>query len=96
MPLLLELAISENPELAKTASKTLAGLAGKDVDAEIVARLPKAEGKVRLVLLQLVGDRLLTAAIPEAIKAASDADLQVRLRALAALGLPLSSKTSPF
>ena len=78
--------MSGNPALAKTAVESLAGLPGKEVDAEIVARLSKAEGKMRLVLLQLVGDRMLTAAMPEVIKASSDPDLQIRLQALATLG----------
>ena len=86
VPLLLELAVDENPALAKTAVESLASLAGKEVDAEIAARLSKAEGKVRLVLLQLVGDRMLTAAIPEVIKASADPDLPTRLQALTTLG----------
>ncbi len=86
VPLLLELAVDKNPALAKTAVESLASLAGKEVDAEIASRLSKAEGKVRLVLLQLVGDRMLTAAIPEVIKASSDPDLQIRLQALTTLG----------
>ena len=92
VPLLLELAADENPVLAKTAAETLAALRSEEVDAEIAARLPKAEGKVRLVLLQLVGDRVMTATIPDVIKAASDADLQVRLQALAALGYAVEFK----
>ena len=92
VPLLLELAVDENPALAKTAVESLASLAGKEVDAEIAARLSKAEGKVRLVLLQLVGDRMLTAAMPEVIKASADPDLQTRLRALATLGYAVEFK----
>lgn len=92
VPLLLEAAASENAALAASAAEALAGLKGKDVDAEIVARLPKAQGKTRLVLLQLVGDRVLTAAVPEAIKAAADTDVQVRLQALQALGYAVEFK----
>ena len=92
VPLLLELAIDPKPELANAALESLSGLSGKEVDAEIVARLPKAAGKVRLLLLQLVGDRLLTAAIPEVIKAVSDPDLQVRLQALTTLGYAVEFK----
>jgi HEAT repeat protein len=86
VPLLLELAAGENPALAKAAVESLADLPGKKVDAEIVARLPGAEGKTRLVLLQLVGDRMLTAAMPEVVKASSDPDLRIRLQALTTLG----------
>jgi HEAT repeat protein len=92
VPLLLELAVDQNPELAAAAMESLSGMSGKEVDAEIVARLSKAEGKVRLLLLQLVGDRMLTKAIPEVIKAVSDPDLQVRLQALATLGYAVEFK----
>jgi HEAT repeat protein len=92
VPLLLELAVDENPALAKTAAESLASLAGKEVDGEIVARLSKAEGKVRRVLLQLVGDRLLTAALPEVIKASSDPDVQIRMQALTTLGYAVEFK----
>ena len=86
------MAVDQNPDLAAAAVESLSGMSGKQVDAEIVARLPKAEGKVRLLLLQLVGDRMLTKAIPEVIKAASDPDLQVRLQALATLGYAIEFK----
>ncbi|MEI8374558.1 MAG: HEAT repeat domain-containing protein [Planctomycetota bacterium] len=92
VPLLLEAAADENASLAATATEALASLRGKEVDAAIADRLPKADGKVRKVLLQLVGDRVLTAAIPDVIKAASDADLQVRLQALTALGYAVEFK----
>ena len=80
------LAVDRKPELASAAFQSLSGLPRKEVDAEIIARLPKAEGKARLLLLQLVGDRMLTAAIPEVIKAASDPDLHIRLQAIMTLG----------
>lgn len=86
VPVLLDLAVSENAAVAAAAVEALAGMSGDQIGADIVARLPKAEGKVRLVLLQLAGDRLLVAAVPEAIKAASASDAQVRVRALATLG----------
>ena len=92
VPLLLQLAVDRNAELAAAAVESLSDMSGKEVDAEIVARLPKAEGKARLLLLQLVGDRMLTKAIPEVIKAASDPDLQVRLQALATLGYAVEFK----
>ena len=92
VPLLLDLAVDANPAVAKTAVESLAALAGKEIDAEIAARLTGAQGNVRRVLLQLAGDRVLTAAIPEVIKAASDPDLQVRLQALSTLGYAVEFK----
>ena len=92
VPLLLEFAVDEKPEMDQAAVEALADLPGKDVDAEIVARLSKAEGKAKFVLLQLVGDRVLTAAVPEVVKAASAPDLQVRLQALTTLGYAVEFK----
>lgn len=92
VPLLLELAADRNPELASAAVESLSGFTGKEVDAEIVARLPTADGRVRIVLLQLVGERVLTAAVPEVIKAISDPDLQVRVQALTTLGYAVEFK----
>jgi len=92
VPLLLDFAVGAQSELADAAVDSLAGLPGKDVDADIVARLPNAAGKTRFVLLQLAGDRVLTAAVPEAIKAASDTDLQIRLQALRTLGAAVTFK----
>jgi HEAT repeat protein len=92
VPLLLDLAVDANPAVAKTAVESLAALTGKEVDAEIVARLPGAKGAARLALLQLVGDRVLTAAVPEVIKALSDPDLAIRVQALATLGYAVEFK----
>lgn len=56
------------------------------MDKDLIARLTKAEGKPRLVLVQLAGLRSIGAAVPVLRKAADDADVQLRLAALTALG----------
>ena len=85
-PVLLDAAMGSSPELAQTAMSVLADLPAKEVDDAVVAQLQKAEGKMRLVLIELAGQRHIEAAMPALLKAAGDADAQVRLAAIAALG----------
>lgn len=86
VPVLLEAALSNDEDLAQTATSALADLPGKDVDQDLAARLAKTEGKARLVLIQLAGERRIEAAVPSLLKAADDPDGQVRVAAITALG----------
>src|SRR6185295_16996946 len=54
---LLEIATGSDAELAQTAKTALAGLPGDKINAEVIARLPKAEGKTLPVLIELIGQR---------------------------------------
>ena len=58
---LLEIAIESDAELVQTAKAALADLPGEKVDKDIVARLAKAEGKMYLLLIELVGQRRIDA-----------------------------------
>jgi len=95
VPILLDAALEADAELAHAAKATLAGLPDKEVDADLLARLPKAEGKLRVVLLDVAGQRRIEAALPTLLKAADDADAQVRAAALAALGSTLGQRDLP-
>jgi hypothetical protein len=64
----------------------LANLPDKAVHDDLAERLSKAEGKTRLILIQLAGQRRIAAANAALLKAADDSNKQVRLAALAALG----------
>jgi HEAT repeat protein len=86
VPVLLEAAMDADAQVSQTALAVLADLPGKEVDADLTARLPKAAGKARQVLIQLAGRRAIEAAVPALLKAAEDADGQVRSAALLALG----------
>ena len=86
VPALLDAAKAGEAELSQTALAVLADLPGKEVDDDVAARLGKAQGKDRQVLIQLAGQRHIEAATPELLKAAEDADGQVRAAALVALG----------
>jgi HEAT repeat protein len=86
VPVLLEAALEANADLSRAGIDVLGDLAGKDVDEQICATLAKAEGKAKPVLIQLAGQRRIAAAVPTLLKAAEDADVQIRCAALAALG----------
>ena len=88
---LLELAINDDADLAKAARAALAGLPGDKVNAEIIARLPKAQGKTFAVLIELVGERRIdaTAAL---VKALDQDDAAIRGAALTALGETIGLK----
>jgi HEAT repeat protein len=90
VPVLLEAATDLHSELAETALAILADLPGREVDDDLAARLQKAEGKARLVLIQLAGRRHIEATNPLLLKAVEDSDVHVRCAALTALGSTIS------
>ena len=95
VPVLLGVALEADADVAKKAKVTLARLPGKDVEADIVARLPKATGKTRQVLIELVGLRRIEAALPALVECAGDADAGVRTAAVAAIGAIGTDKQVP-
>jgi HEAT repeat protein len=95
LPALLEIATNPDAELAEAAVTALAGLPGDKVDAEIVARLPKAQGKTFAVLIDLVGLKRIDAT-PALVKALDQGDPAVRSAALTALGETVSLEQLPL
>lgn len=86
LPVLLEAAADSNAEVAKAAKAAVSRLPGKETDAALVARLPQASGPSRRVLVELAGLRRLSASLPELLKAANDADPEMRSAGIKALG----------
>jgi HEAT repeat protein len=86
VPVLWELAKETDADVSEAALTVLADLPGKEVDDDLAARLPKAEGKDRQILIQLAGRRRIEGAAAALLKAADDPDAQVRSAALTALG----------
>ena len=82
---LLEIGLDSDADLAQTAKATLAVLPGEKVDSQIVALLPKAEGQMHPLLIELVGQRRIDA-MPALLEALDHADGAVRSAALTALG----------
>ena len=91
VPTLLAIALEDDAEIAGAAKTALAEFPNKEVDASIAAQLPKAKGKMLVVLMEIVGQRGI-AATPALTKALDDSDATVRQTALAALGETIELK----
>jgi len=86
VPVLLDAAVESDAELAQAAKETLTRLPGKEVDADLLARLPKAAGKTRQVLIELAGQRQIDAALPAVMQSIEDADAGIRGAAVQTIG----------
>ena len=86
---LLKIAVDKDAELSVAAKNTLAELPGDNVNAQIVALLPKAEGATYPLLIELVGKRRIEA-VPQLLKALDNNSGVVRTAALVALGETVS------
>ncbi len=96
VPVVWELAKETDADVSEAALTVLADLPGKEVDDELAARLPKAEGKDRQILIQLAGRRRIEGAGAALLKAADDPDAQVRWAALTALGATIEPGDLPL
>jgi HEAT repeat protein len=95
LPVLLKKAVDDDKQVASAAKTTLMRLPGAEVDADLLARLPKASGRERQVLIELAGGRRIEAALPAILPFAEDADAGVRAAAVAALGTLGGGKQVP-
>jgi HEAT repeat protein len=86
LPVLLTAAASTDTVLAQTAKATLARLSGADIDAQLLAELPKASGKTRQALVELLGQRQIEGALPAILKCTQDPDAGVRAAAVHMVG----------
>ncbi len=87
VPVLLDAAAEGDAELSQTARTTLAKLPGKDVDADLLARLPQATGKTRQALIEVAAQRQIHEALPAIMTSVEDADAGVRSAAVQAVGM---------
>ncbi|MHC4632752.1 MAG: HEAT repeat domain-containing protein, partial [Planctomycetota bacterium] len=78
VPILLEAATEDDAKLKQAAMETLVRLPGKDVDADILARLPQARGKLQQVLIELAGQRQISQACPAVVLSLHDVDAGIR------------------
>ena len=91
---LIELAINDDTDYSHAAIETLAVLPGDTIDKQIVGMLPKAEGKDRALLLQLIGRRRIDA-VSDVFAALDHSDSAVRRAALVALGETVTLDSLP-
>jgi len=87
IPILLKAATENDAELEKTAMETLLRLPGKDVDADLVARLTQAQGKQRQVLIKLAGQRQISEALPAVVSSFQDTDAGIRSAAIKTINI---------
>ncbi|MHC4463031.1 MAG: HEAT repeat domain-containing protein [Planctomycetota bacterium] len=78
VPVLLEAATEDDAKLEQAAMETLIRLPGKDVDADLLARLPQARGKLQQVLIELAGQRQISQACPAVVLSLHDVDTEIR------------------
>jgi len=85
VPVLLATVVDDSG-LAQAAFDSLRRLKGQDVDAAVAKALDGAEGAKRVTLIRLAGERGIASAVPALKQAADDADSEVALAAIHALG----------
>jgi HEAT repeat protein len=86
LPLLLDVATDNDPDLAQAALAALTRLQGTEVDSSVLDELPKAQGKRRIVFIELAGRRHIEAAVPMIARSCDDPDAQIRSAALKTVG----------
>jgi HEAT repeat protein len=92
---LLRIATGEDAELAKAAKDSIAILPGESINADIRARLAKAQGSALPMLIELVGLRRIEAT-DTLVAATKNNDAAVRAAALTALGATVGLKDLPI
>ncbi len=95
VPALLDAAAEGNAEVSQAAMESLESLQDKAVDDQVAERLSQAQGKMRIVLIELATRRRTAAAAPALWLAADDADPAVRAAALAGLGAVIETADLP-
>ena len=78
VPVLLEAATADDAQLELEAVDTLVRLPDKKVDSDVVARLPKAQGKQRRVLIEVAGQRQIVEALPAVVSSLQNTDVGIR------------------
>jgi HEAT repeat protein len=95
VPALLDAAAKGSDEVSQAAMESLESLQGKSVDDQLTVKLSEAQGKMRILLIELAGRRHTTSAAPALWQAADDADQAVRAAALASLGAVIETADLP-
>jgi HEAT repeat protein len=87
VPLLLDAAIEDDARLQQAAMETLVRLPGKNVDSDLLGRLPQARGKRQQVLIELAGQRQISEALLAAVSSLHDTDAGIRGAAVQTVGI---------
>ncbi|MBW8039808.1 MAG: HEAT repeat domain-containing protein [Planctomycetes bacterium] len=95
VPVLLEAATEDDAELKQAAMETLVRLPGKDVEADILARLPQAKGKLQQVLIELAGQRQINKALPAVVLSLHNNDAEIRGAAVRTISIIGQDQQTP-
>jgi len=87
VPILLKAATEGDAELEQAATETLIRLPGKDVDADLLARLPQARGKLQQLLIELAGQRQISQALRTVVSSLNDVDAGIRAAAVRTISI---------
>lgn len=87
VPVLLEAVTEDDAKLEQAAMETLVRLPGKDVDVDLLARLPEARGKRKQVLIELAGQRQISEALSAVLPSLHDNNDQIRSAAIQTIGI---------
>ncbi|UCE47715.1 MAG: hypothetical protein JSW47_19215, partial [Phycisphaerales bacterium] len=87
VPILLDAAVAGDAELEQAATETLVRLPGKDVDSDLLARLPQAKGKLQQILIELAGQRQIGEALPAVVASLGSNDAGIRGEAVGTIGI---------
>jgi HEAT repeat protein len=91
VPVLLEALAESDVEAATAARAALLRMPSRMVDDQLADRLKQTSGGKRRALLELAGQRGVTAAVPEMVRASTDSDPAIRAAAIKALGLTVNA-----
>jgi HEAT repeat protein len=86
VPVLNDLLGDNDGEILKAAREALAAIPGDEADAAVMAMLNNTETASRLMALELIGRRRMTASVPALLKTAAEPDAKVRPAALKKVG----------
>ncbi|HUQ72370.1 MAG TPA: HEAT repeat domain-containing protein [Planctomycetaceae bacterium] len=89
---LLEAALDADADVVQTATTSLADLPGDGVNQDVVARLPKAQGAMYKLLIEVIGLRRIDA-VAALVKALDHSDKAIRAAALTSLGSTVTPKS---
>ena len=84
--LLAQIAANSTGETKETAQQSLARLSAPGVNETILTAIPNAEEKVKVEMVEAVGNRQMAGAVPNLLTAAKDENVRVRVAALKSLG----------
>ncbi len=87
VPILLKAVTENDAQLKAAAMDTLIRLPGKDVDADLVKRLPEAQDRLQQILIEIAGQRQIASSIPAVVSCFQSSDAGVRNEAAQTIGI---------